>query len=155
MIQRIQTIYLTLSIVLLALMFVFSIATIEGSGNIYEFSIFGLFQDGEIAQNIEKANFPIYIGVCIIIALLVFTIGQFKNRKRQIKFARLAFLLDIVLIVGTYFLADFFNKTVESEKDPVFTVGIYLAVACLPLIFLAIRGIKKDEALVKSLDRIR
>ena len=153
MIQRIQTIYLTLSVVLLTLMFNFELATIEGSDGLYEFSILGLYNN---SQDIELGNkIPLYPSVLTIIALLLFTISQYRNRKRQIRLSRIAFLLILMLIVGSYFLTDYFAKQIESTSEPLFSVGIYLAVACLPLIFLSIRGIKKDEALVKSLDRIR
>lgn len=155
MIQRIQTIYLTLSAILLALMFNYEIATIEGSEGLYDFSILGLFLNTEIASHINYANAPLYIGVIFIIALLTFSVLQYKHRKRQVKFVRLAFILVLSLIVISYFLADHYSTAVESLTAPKFGIGIYLAVACLPLIFLAIRGIKKDEALIKSLDRIR
>lgn len=53
-----------------------------------------------------------------------------------------------------------FNNALEIIKSEnistvLYSYGMYLLIACLPIMFLANRAIKKDDKLVKSLDRLR
>ena len=98
---------------------------------------------------------PIYICIGVIITFIIISIGLFKKRKVQLKLNRLIFLLTIGLLVFLYFEADKAVELFNSGQNPLYKASIYFAVAALPLLFLANRGIKKDEDLVKSLDRIR
>jgi len=68
-------------------------------------------------------------------------------------------LLLVAIILSVYFSVK--NMTnlgplneVENLKA-VYWIGFYLPVAAIAFQFLAMRGIKKDEALVKSVDRLR
>ena len=159
MIQRIQSVYLALSAILLGLMFFFPIAEIKGVAQLYEFSTFGF---APIAENLDQSGvvmhantIPIYICIGVIITFIIISIGLFKKRKVQLKLNRLIFLLTIGLLVFLYFEADKAVELFNSGQNPLYKASIYFAVAALPLLFLANRGIKKDEDLVKSLDRIR
>jgi hypothetical protein len=52
----------------------------------------------------------------------------------------------------------FLSVTISEEivsEDPTYGVGLYLLVSAIPFIFLANRGVKNDEKLIKSLDRLR
>ena len=46
------------------------------------------------------------------------------------------------------------QKSVEVLNQ-VYHVGFYLLISSIPFLFLANRGVKKDDDLVKSLDRLR
>ena len=159
MIQRIQSVYLALSAILLGLMFFFPIAEIKGDSLLYEFSAFGfapLSENSDLPAVVMLANIiPIYVWIGIIITFIFISIGLYKKRKVQLKLNRLIFLLTLGLIVYIYFEADKAVEFFNSSQNPLYKASIYFAVASLPLLFLANRGIKKDEDLVKSLDRIR
>jgi hypothetical protein len=88
------------------------------------------------------------------VAIMAFiTIFLYKNRRRQIRICY-ALLLIQVLIYALYFifernylpLSDFFQHIRFTFVFPLITIV---------LLFLAIRGIKKDEKLIRSLDRLR
>jgi hypothetical protein len=80
----------------------------------------------------------------------------FKKRPLQYRLTRLAFLSNLAYVVFLFFAIDAIAETLfDAEIRILHHAGFYLPVAALPLCFLAVRGIKKDEALVKSLDRIR
>ncbi len=87
--------------------------------------------------------------ICIAIALIaLFAISQFKDRKLQLKLCLINMILAIALIAASFFAANKFG----NENYPI-ALGI-------PLVILisnafARRNIKKDEALVKSMDRFR
>lgn len=161
MIQRIQTIYLFLSAVLLSLMFFFPIAEIKGDNVLYEFSSFGLLElDNSSAESDSKLAehqpaIPVHLLIAVIIMLLALSLMLFKKRGVQLKLNRLIFLLTIGLIVYLYYETDKMTDLIAVNGLPGYQAAIYFAVATLPLLFLANRGIKKDEDLIKSLDRIR
>jgi hypothetical protein len=43
----------------------------------------------------------------------------------------------------------------QIDLNVTYNLGMYLLVASLPILFLANRSIKKDEDLIKSIDRLR
>lgn len=155
MIQRIQTIYLLLATVLMSLTLFLPLATIINGANevvVKAFVVDGL--DGVIT------TLPLYLGLLLSLttALLLSIIFFFKKRMLQIRLCVSA----IVLLVGSaafiglycYRLYDILSAT---GAEQIFTLGfasLMPIVAIIPMV-LAIRGIAKDEALVRSLDRIR
>ena len=96
----------------------------------------------------------------IITCLLAFTaIFLFKNRKNQKQVTMLALLLSIILVALEYFSVESF-KTGQHEKGVTYTQSYWLIGAVLPILmiiflFLALRGIRRDEKLIKSLFFLR
>jgi hypothetical protein len=115
-----------------------------------------LKDNNTVAQKLGETN-TVYIGILAILSALValYSIFQFKKRLLQIK---LGFLNSLLLsaVLGTIFLGikagDDLLKDQGSED---FLVGFYLPIIALLLNLMANRYIKKDEALVRSVDRIR
>jgi len=137
MIQRIQTLYIVLGSVLH--FFLFSAINIDGSGS----PIFWL---------------PIQL-FCIVLALAA--IFSYNNRKRQINL--LYMLVGIVFIYAVRLVNIAIKIGVSSEftlKQSLdwssglldYFIGIILAII---FYILAIKRIKKDDNLIKSIDRIR
>jgi hypothetical protein len=152
--QRIQTLYLALVALLYVILLFLPIASFKGEN--FELQ-FGLFKTIKIAgENQEKVSTHILLLlICaFIIATALFCIYQFKNRRFQIKIAGLLYLLNAAFLVIEYFLQENILKqfTIETKT---YLVGTYLPLIALLLIFLAQRGIKQDEELVKSADRLR
>lgn len=161
MIQRIQSVYLFLSAALLTLMFFFPIAEIKGDSTVYEFSAFGFLENGNTSVNGDifladlQPLIPVYLWIAVNIMLVALSLMLFKKRGIQLKLNRLILLLTSALVVYLYYEADKFTAYLTGECYLVYLASIYFAIATLPLLFLANRGIKKDEDLIKSLDRIR
>lgn len=155
MIQRIQTVYLLLATVLMSLTLFLPLATIWQGGN--EIVIKAWFADGTVGF---KAPLPLYLGILLSVATLLplVTIFLYKKRMTQIRLC----VSEIVLLLGSaLFIALYCYRMcdvlAELMQDLNFTLGfaaLMPVVAIIPMI-LAIRGIAKDEALVRSLDRIR
>lgn len=80
------------------------------------------------------------------------TIFLFKNRKLQIKLGLLNIILNI-LLVGylAYSLSNLPGGFSDSEKG----IGLLAPFISIVLLIIANRFIKKDEKLVKSVDRFR
>jgi hypothetical protein len=85
------------------------------------------------------------VGIASLIAVFLY-----KNRKTQIRLVLVALLVSIINLVL------FFSETqkfVPGEGG--YTLTAIFAIFVPVLLFFAIRGIRRDEKLVKSLDRLR
>ncbi|UKN01247.1 DUF4293 domain-containing protein [Paracrocinitomix mangrovi] len=162
MIQRKQTIYLALAFICTVLLIVFPVFTItaEDEGVLYKgsFGAYGMFsEDG------ESTEIPIYLLYIFLAMLSLIALFLYKNRKRQMLVCRFNLILNILLAVSLtvfYYLGKGILEEELTKKgfDAVgfsVDVGFFLAVATIPFLILAIRGIKHDENLLKSIDRIR
>lgn len=129
MLQRIQTIWIFLAV--LAAVFLF----ITG-------------QDVAVAGNI-----PVIDVACVVLVITgVLSIFSFNNRKRQILLNRVSIIINVLLIgLLVYWLLNLSGGIQFPEKgiEPFFSL---MAIICL---LIANAYIKKDERLVKSVDRLR
>ena len=159
MIQRIQSLYLILAAICLFLtVFLgFSLYAWNDGADAVLFNIFGL--EGTVTD--AGVWFPYKFVIPGIAALCIFAVLQFKNRKLQMNICKILYLLLLALIVflfmDVYGLKDTFTQLAGDADKLAFSpgVGMYCPVAALPLVYLANRRIKKDEDLVKSVDRLR
>ena len=157
MLQRIQTVYLLLVVVVVIISMFFPYATFINQENIHQLTIFGLKPVDSDLVNLSFSNrFPIYIGVFMVLGTSLASIGFFKNRKRQLLLGKINYLLILISLVFIFLDVDFVsNELLVDDQLPIYGLGTYFLVCTLPLVFLANRAIKKDESLIKSLDRLR
>lgn len=165
MIQRIQSVYLLLVAILMGVTAVsplFLLGTESGDSiafystgmfyvDIYSLGI--MFQDVDVLETIKCTYGVVSMAVLAALSALI-NIFLFKKRKAQIKLGHITTLLILFFYVttGVYFysVGNRMGLSIESVL-----YGIILPVIALIFNLLAIRGIKKDEKLVRSLDRIR
>ncbi len=138
MIQRRQTLWLLLATIAAVLSFMFPFVT--GKEAIKN------MQADKVIDAASDFFLLILTGGSIILSTV--TIFLFKDRKMQIRLCLLGLLLSIVIMVRYIMLM---NKLTNT------TLALY---AILPFVFLAsyffaFRDIRKDEKLVKSLDKLR
>ena len=157
MIQRKQTIFLLLAVLCGALTFFFPIETFTQAERAFVFSTSGLFQgDGTpIVDASPKLPFAILFG--FFSAVLLVAIFLFKDRKRQLLIVRTANLLLIGVTVFLFITSNSVRAFLEQSGlvNSQFGVSAVLPLAMIVFAFLAERGIRKDEALVRSADRLR
>ncbi len=136
MIQRIQTLYLVLVAVIAGILPFFVNLWLDVNGvEIY-------------AQNEVIVSIVFY--VCGALAL--WAIFLFKNRKNQFVVNRLNMILNLFLLgFFVYRSLNLSGGTLVSEKG----IGMLIPVFSIVFLVLANRAIKKDEDLVKSVDRLR
>ncbi len=154
MIQRIQTLYLIVAALLVAALFFVPFAELTGNdGAHYLFNISGIsMHSGNGITRLNNAR-PVIVLVCLSLIIAVISIFLFKNRITQIRVSYIC----ISLLFGLEALM--FYYTWSSDNVPI--GGLHSEIyATFPLIAailvsLAIRNIRKDENLVKSIDRIR
>jgi Domain of unknown function (DUF4293) len=98
-----------------------------------------------------KANYSIIsiLLVSISIAIAGFAIFLFKNRKLQGGLCLLGFLVAVVLGIYEFMMAN------DQVNNYVVSFGIALPVVASLLFIMAYLGVRADEKLVKSVDRLR
>ena len=147
MIQRIQTVYLLISALLIGFLFLLPFAEIAQDGMIYLFNYKGIVLDGTVKEN----GFSIAVLIGIILALHGVAIQSFKNRIRQMRII----VFSILLMLGLFGLFFFFTSYTFSDAKISYKISLVFPLIAIILDYLAIRAIGKDEALIRSIDRIR
>jgi len=147
MIQRIQSLYLLISVILVAFLMVLPFGEILADGLIYQFSIQGVLLDNVI----NKSGVALAVLVGISIVLHCYAILNFKNRTRQIKVVVVS-ILGLLAVVGMFYYFTYFSFNGSKVS---FKMGAVFPLVAIILDYLAIRAIGKDEALIRSIDRIR
>ena len=156
MIQRMQTLYMSIVVIACISMFFFPIARyfndVQGT---YVFFITGMKYMIEPPVTVNFwLTFPLLILVVSSLILIVAAIFLYKKRGLQLWFVNITFLLHIALIIliFLYYINHF--ETLFNTR-PSYQFGIFIPLISLLGIILASRAIRKDEALVKSSDRLR
>lgn len=147
MIQRIQTLYVILSMVLIGLLFAFPFAEIVENGTIYLFDKMGISGEAGLVQN----GWPIAALIVIILLLHLVTIYSFKKRVLQMRIL----VFSIFLMIGLFGMFYFFTYFSFEKAHISFKIVAVFPLVAIVLDYLAIRAIGKDEALIRSIDRIR
>ena len=155
MIQRIQSLYLFLT-TLLSLLFLNGslLSFINKSGSAIKITLSGIEQGtgGQGFELIDKL-LPLSIILIIIPVISLVTIFFFKKRAVQIRLSGILIGLVSFLILA----CGHSSYLILTKYSGVIIPGIKMAIPFLMLIFsiLAYRGIRKDDKLVKSYDRLR
>jgi uncharacterized membrane protein len=97
-----------------------------------------------------SSSWTVTLDAAIIALLSVVAIFLYKHRKRQILIGNLILLL-LVLAYPLHFIFDGIPADLLRTVRYTFAFPLVAAI----LVCLAIRGIKKDERLVRSADRLR
>ena len=137
MIQRIQTIYLLLAFVVTGiLLFFIPLWTMSDSKEYY-------FMQSQV--------YTIILGLSTTLTLL--SIVSYKKRQNQFVIGRLNIILNLILL--GLFVYRSLNLSGETPAVSEKGIGMFLPVVAIVLLVLANKAIKKDEDLVKSVDRLR
>lgn len=158
MLQRIQTVFLFIAGIAGLLVFFFPLADyyheLEGNYRLFITGVSSL--DPNPAQHFSSLfTLPLIIMAAVAAALPLLTIVLFKKRLLQSRLCAFGVLANIVLLMLLFFYyAPQLGKMTNTE--PVYHYpGIACMLVSLIMLILANRSIKKDEALVKSSDRLR
>ncbi len=147
MIQRIQTVYILLAGVLTAILYKLKLADLSVNNELMEFFAKGIFKGEDIVYN----GLPLMVLIGII-AVLHFA-GLFLYKKRILQIRILVF--SIILLLGLFGLFFYFTYMGFEGAKVAFKIPVAFPLIAVILDWLAIRAIGKDEALIRSLNRIR
>ena len=153
--QRIQTLYLSIAIVLNLIMHSLNLASIKADGLFNDFTLWGLVSADSGA--LIYSSYPL-LGLnlfSVLVSLII--IFLFKKRQLQIKLSQLNLFIQAGLVAAIFFTVDAAATDLNVQAEGAVEYGPATLISLVPLIFiyLAIRAIKKDEALVRAADRVR
>lgn len=136
MLQRVQTIYMAIVFILSGVLSL----------------VFPLWTNAK-GEQIYAPHSGIFIGLFgISAALAAYAIITYNNRMKQFVVNRLNIILNVLLLGLFVFRSlNLSGETEVSEKG----IGMILPILSILFLVLANRAIKKDEDLVKSVDRLR
>ena len=136
MIQRIQSIYMTISLIVTGILpFLFHLWKLE-NGNEFYF--------------MQNMLYTVLFGLSTTLSLIVLL--SYKKRQNQFVMNRLNIILNLILLgLFVYRTLNLSGEAKVSENG----IGIFLPIVAIFLLALANNAIKKDENLVKSVDRLR
>lgn len=160
MIQRIQSVYLLFVAVIGILLYGFPVVSLVpsqagASPAIYHISALQVESLVNGTSVLYVRYWPTLILNAIIIAFTIFTILQYKKRSFQIKCANGLMLMVLVLLV--LFALDIERLRSGAAASHMIAYNVYTALPVIQVILvrMAIGGIRKDEALIRSADRLR
>ena len=137
MIQRIQSIYLLLAFVITGVLpFFIPLWTLE-NGKDYFF--------------MQNQVYVVILGLSTTLSLL--SIISYNKRQNQFVIGRLNIILNLILL--GLFVYHSLNVSGETPAVSEKGIGMFLPIVAIVLLALANKAIKKDEDLVKSVDRLR
>jgi tellurite resistance protein TehA-like permease len=106
--------------------------------------------DGKVFYFMMDLIYVALFGLSNTLSLL--SIVSYKKRQQQFVMGRLNIILNLILLgLFVYRTLTASGETAISEKG----VGMFIPVFSIVLLALANKAIKKDEDLVKSVDRLR
>ncbi len=158
MIQRIQSVYLAILIILVSIAtFGMSFFSFVNETSRFTFSSFGITEFDKTSNELISFNqFPIYAGLISLILLAFMTLMSYKNLKRQFKLGRTVFFLYFVMLTSLFIMSIFGYKLLKTDTyTREMGFGFLVFVCGFPFAFLANTGIKRDKKLLESLDRLR
>lgn len=150
MLQRIQTVYLLLASICMVVSLLTHLAVFAMGGETVTFEAIGFYLNDEIIFS----TWGLFIIGNISAVLSVIIVFLYNKRMLQIRLAG----MNLFIILGYYGLAGFYIYMRNPEAESVFQnigIGIVTPFIAIILTYLAIRKIGADEALIRSLNRIR
>ena len=134
MIQRVQSLYLLAALA--------ADAGFYFVGQAESSAVVGQWSMASINQTIQL----------VLMVLIVWSIFKFKQRLHQFVLNRLSIILNFVLVgVFAYQSLNLPGEALASQKG----IGVLLPIISIVFLVLANKAIKRDEDLVKSVDRLR
>ena len=161
MIQRIQSVFLLIIIIIAASlcgMSILHLVYIEPEAKTTEY-VLNLFYFNKLENGVlieSNLQIGLILITSIVIGLSAYILLNFKNRVRQMSFTQINILAIISLIAAFAVKAYLYIPNFSSEKMMLSSMfGITLMLFMLYLNIRVYFLIKKDEDLVRSADRIR
>lgn len=150
MLQRIQSVFLLLAAAAMLVASVTTLVVFMYNADRAVFEAMGVYLNGQL----DHSTWGLFVVGVASSLLALFTLFLYKKRKLQIRLS----IYNIILMVGFYLYLGFVVYQFVSVGNFRFQqvgVGVIMPIIAIILTFLAIRRIAADEALVRSLDRLR
>ncbi len=152
MIQRIQSLYLFIALLVSGSLLFTNMLFLETTTASMALKYNGLFETSESSDLIGR-TLPLQLMLIATLLLILVTIFLFKHRQLQLRICGINLALHAGLSVLIFYYGKYFAKLFDAELS--YNWPLVMPVVSIVLLLLAMRNILSDELLIKSLDRIR
>jgi len=154
MIQRIQSLYLLVIVLVLAVMYflplaAFTTATETVFWKFAGYSAPDVFAGHQLPPSIITSLFALLLGVAAVVTLFFY-----KHRAFQIRMSRNMLIVSILFIASIFFVVDKTGK-LPVVNEYAYLSGTYVALLVPVMLYLTIGAIRRDERKVRAADRLR
>ena len=154
MLQRLQTVFLALTIVLMAAGIFFPIWVYQGAaGEWYKLFPLQLSIAGE--DGTEVIYYPYCITAVLMVAAATIAIMEIRRYDDRILQIKLGTLNTLILMCVMICAVLFSNNLMTEHPGSAHASGIYLNFAAVTCNWIALRLIRRDEKLVRDSDKLR
>ncbi|WP_425636094.1 DUF4293 domain-containing protein [Algoriphagus yeomjeoni] len=158
MIQRLQSIFLFLVAVAMGLTLGLDLWTqvVADSGETWKLNALFMIQSssaGEIVQS--SSNWYIAALAAFVGLMAIISIFQYRNHGRQMMINMINSLFMVGLVAIVFLTTNGVNKEIGAADNGSYQIGFWAILVAMVCNMLANRFIRKDVALLKSVDRIR
>jgi len=156
MIQRIQSLYLFIVAIACTLLFFFPmIDYIDPGKGTYKLFATGMKSYSDLPGLLFFwETLPLLVLVIASLVMALITIFLYKKRRNQFQLVNINVLLNVVIVALVFLLySRIFENRLQIPSN--YQFGMYIPLISLVFLVLASRSIRKDEAMVKSSDRLR
>ena len=152
MIQRIQSLFLFVSLCFMIPMFFIPVANLVfETGEIFTFNLTGFFLTEAGTTTCVSNQYSLMVFGIVICALNLIIIFLYRNRILQIRFC----IYNILLLIGLMGVMLFVLYSIPNVRSVSFGMPIVFPVVSIILHYMAFRGIRKDELMVQALNHLR
>jgi glucan phosphoethanolaminetransferase (alkaline phosphatase superfamily) len=159
MIQRIQSIFLFLVAVAMGIVVAFPIWKQVDNATSQEHVLNAWAIELYSAGDSQLLSFTphVYLGLVAILAaiLAVFSLFQYKNRGKQMMINMINSLVMAIMLGATVYITYKINSSLAAQTNGDYLIGFWGIFGGMICNLLANRFIRKDELLVRSVDRLR
>lgn len=100
-------------------------------------------------------HYPSLLISLVMIALPIVAIFMFNNRKRQTRLATVGIVSNAAFLSMMLWRVTLITKQIPAPDGGSYWIGAVLPFVSIVFLILAISGIRKDDKLVRSTDRLR
>ncbi len=152
MIQRVQTIWLLLASLTLMMLLLVPIVTKINDNTEFWILVSGLYQKAASGTAKIEAFTALMVSTLVVSVITFANIFAFSNRTLQ---KRICNVVIILIISLSFWISQAAQKIPGGLENVNYNVGAFMPVLAILFVFMAMRGIRKDEQLIKSADRLR
>jgi hypothetical protein len=157
MIQRIQTIFMLLAVLFIVPLLYLPFAKITGNDQIiYSMKIWGVYAQKAELTTMLLNLLPLTFAFILSFIIPLINIFLYKKRRMQVRYNGFGILTNTIMIaVMFYFIEQTSESLSAAGAKPQYSFIIFMPALSILMLFIANRLIKKDDALIRSVDRIR
>lgn len=152
MLQRRQSLYLLVVLILSILLFTGPLAFINAGEGGYFLKHSGVFDLS--GKRLDISTWPLTVMISISTLLSFLAIFSYMKRPRQMRLTLFLMFFNLGLIGVAFYYVRYVMHNFDGDQF-VFQWRVVIPPVMMVLLILAFRDIRKDELLVKAYDRIR